>query len=597
MRNLNYFALMSAALLTGAVAFTSCSSDDEVAGDGGATSGAGSVVKTSFALNIPYNVGTRMTADNTQQNGQDFLGMNHVRLLSFTGVPGTGTSASQSIPLGDIDASGTNSLENGHKIYNDVNITVGTNNFLFYATAPMGTTEADMFTNGFLDDSKLTAGNTGADDITFSLKAVKTSDDEKYADSLLTVLNAIDGVDNWASGGTNVNTDLRALHTEFVKLKAGSANSIKLALQNLYNTVEVWATGTGNDENATIAKGIRAAIVTDGTFTVVGSAAPYTLTTTNTYPRNINLPDGAVELVYTSDATEGSRFAYSTDNNGSIQFNSNKINNQNICYPPSLYYFVNTDLAASDADGITWPTSAADWVGTSAPWTSGWDNAVEASTRTIALKKNVQYAVANLITKVKCGAEFLPQNTSAGEPASTVTVPTDGFKVTGMLIGGQPEKVDWKLQPANANMTKIVYDKFAEADYLSATASDPVKSNYTLLLSDTLATVQDVYFALELENNSATEFRGADGIVPVDGKFYLVGKIDGDAPKQGTTPTGMTNPHAFMADYTTTANVTITSLAKAYNTIPDLRATKMELGLSVELTWKTGVTYDVTVGE
>ena len=369
MRNLNYFALMSAALLTGAVAFTSCSSDDEVAGDDGATSGAGSVVKTSFALNIPYNVGTRMTAANTQQSGQPFLGMDHVRLLSFIGVPGTVTSASQSIPLDDIDASGTNSLENGHKIYNDVNITVGTNNFLFYATAPMGTTEAEMFTKGFLDDSKLTAGNTGTDDITFSLKAVKTNDDENYADALLKVLNAVDKVANWASGGTNVNADLRALHTEFVKLKAGSANSIKLALQNLYNTVEVWA--TGSDENATIAKAIRDSITNSGTFSVDGSTVPYILNTTNTYPRNINLPDGAVELVYTSDAAEGSRFAYSTDNNGSIQFNSNKINNQNICYPPSLYYFVNTDLAASDADGITWPTSAADWVGTSAPWASG----------------------------------------------------------------------------------------------------------------------------------------------------------------------------------------------------------------------------------
>ena len=50
-----------------------------------------------------------------------------------------------------------------------------------------------------------------------------------------------------------------------------------------------------------------------------------------------------------------------------------------------------------------------------------------------------------------------------------------------------------------------------------------------------------------------------------------------------------------MSDYKTTMNLTITSLKNAYNTIPDLRSTKLQLGLSVDLDWQTGIQYDVNI--
>ena len=49
----------------------------------------------------------------------------------------------------------------------------------------------------------------------------------------------------------------------------------------------------------------------------------------------------------------------------------------------------------------------------------------------------------------------------------------------------------------------------------------------------------------------------------------------------------------FVQDYTTTANFTIKDLKKAYVTIPDLRASQLQLGLSVDLTWQSGLTFDV----
>lgn len=50
-----------------------------------------------------------------------------------------------------------------------------------------------------------------------------------------------------------------------------------------------------------------------------------------------------------------------------------------------------------------------------------------------------------------------------------------------------------------------------------------------------------------------------------------------------------------MSDYKTTLNLTIKSLANAYNTIPDLRSTKLQLGLSVDLEWQAGIQFDVNI--
>ena len=49
----------------------------------------------------------------------------------------------------------------------------------------------------------------------------------------------------------------------------------------------------------------------------------------------------------------------------------------------------------------------------------------------------------------------------------------------------------------------------------------------------------------------------------------------------------------FIQDYTTTCNMTIKNLKNAYSTIPDLRVARLQLGLSVDLTWRQGVTYEI----
>ena len=109
---------------------------------------------------------------------------------------------------------------------------------------------------------------------------------------------------------------------------------------------------------------------------------------------------------------------------------------------------------------------------------------------------------------------------------------------------------------------------------------------------------------------SNEEFFGVDGRIAPGQKFYLVAKLDPNDNAAGGTASGsITWPEAsksnfpatgvnrvFIQDYTTTANFTINSLKNAYVTIPDLRASKLQLGLSVDLTWQNGLTFDVPLG-
>ena len=421
-----------------------------------------------------------------------------------------------------------------------------------------------------------------------------------FRSKLLTVLNAVAGVDKWSTAAET--TELGKLYKNFITLKAGSANSIRLALQDLYNALGGVTTGSDADAK-TIANNIRTAIKTDNVFTVTEQTnKTFAITTANTYPNNINLPDGAVQLSY-AETTKTFSYAISSTL-GALTLNASKV-----CFPASIYYFQSSDLAATavELDASKWPTSTTAWTGTAAPWlkdanslADGWTASVQPTTRSIAMRQNINYGVANLATTVKCGAASLPDNkdltvTDPSEFAGTVAVPEAGFSVTGLLIGGQPTKVGFNFQPASDDaFDYTIYDNnLTNIVAKNGTAST---TNYTIVLpNDKGRTATEdqnpVNVAIELTNNSGVAFRGFDGIIPAGAKFYLVGQLNPDAK----TIEGVTNPAVFMSDYMTTMNLTITSLKSAYNTIPDLRSTKLQLGLSVDLDWQAGLQFDVEI--
>lgn len=598
MKKLSSFFLMGTVALAGLGVMSSCSSDD-LGNDSTTNPGETKAVKTQFALNIPRaNGGTRMSDVNAQAK-QNFLGMEDIRMFSFNAAPAAGSTSTATFTLANIK-SGIISETTSSKIYSDVSVPVGTTHFLFYAHAPQGTTtvtNADNFTKGVLNFAAGTDNATATNDISAALVGVKGTDDGS-ANKLLTVLNAVARVDKWSTAAET--TELGKLYKNFITLKAGSANSICLALQDLYNALGGVTTGSDSDAK-TIANNIRTAIKTGDVFTVTEQTnKTFAITTANTYPNNINLPDGAVQLSY-AEATKTFSYAGKSDLTGIQQLDA-----ANICFPASIYYFQSSDIAATAAelDNTAWPKTTSDWTSnTVAPWlkggADGWTSDVKATTRSIAMRKNINYGVANLATTVKCGAETLADNvdfevSKPNEFTGTVTVPTEGFPVTGLLIGGQPTKVGFNFQPASDDaFDYTIYDN--NLKNIVAKNGTASTTNYTIVLPNDkgrgVADQNPVNVAIELTNNSGVAFRGQDGIIPDGGKFYLVGQL---APKDQKV-TGVENPAVFMSDYMTTLKLTIKSLKNAYNTIPDLRSTKLQLGLSVDLEWQKGIQFDVEI--
>lgn len=597
MKKLNSFFLMGTVALAGLGVMSSCSSDD-LGNDPTTNPGETKAVKTQFALNIPRaNGGTRMSDQNTQAN-KNFLGMKDIRMYSFNGEPIASSTSTATFTLAGISDITT---EASSKIYSDVSVPVGTTHFLFYAHAPQGTTDTEKFAKGFLTFTAPATEKTATDGISAALATVKKEDTTSPA-ALLKILNDVAGVNGWATATDG--TELNKLYTKYTSAKAGSANSILLTLQSLYNNLGGIVTGANADAQ-TVAKAIRAKIAesftattgTDGYVTLA-----YKETGVSKYPNNINLPDGAVELSFNATSKKFD-YAATSGLTGLTTLDASKI-----CFPASIYYFQSSDLAATakEMDANQWPNTTAKWTATTAPWlkdasnlADGWTASVQPTTRSIAMRQNINYGVANLATTVKCGAASLADNTGLdvtdpSEFAGTVTVPEAGFPVSGLLIGGQPTKVGFNFQPtSDAEYVQTIYDNnLTDIVAKNGTAS---ATNYTIVLPNDkgrgVADQNKVNVAIELTNKSGVAFRGADGIIPDGGKFYLVGTLE----PENKTVEHVDNPAVFMSDYKTTLNLTITSLKNAYNTIPDLRSTKLQLGLSVDLDWQTGIQFDVNI--
>lgn len=583
MRNSKHFALGAATLLLSTAGFTACSSEDTFSGG----SFSGESVKTQFAINVPA-VGksdARMGEDIVQgQSDVVFRGMSNIRLVPFKlgSNPSTATeplTGSESlyynaIELGAIGSSDLTSTAK-YKVYNDVELPIGVNAFLFYGEATDKDGDASDKTNGALVPSYSTqgleAGKTLAD-VHFDLKGILVGDDYQTTQTgLLAILDGIAKTTGWKDAtGT-----LKPYYDSFTGMKAGSANNILLAVQDLYNAVkgDVLA-----DEN-----GLKAQIATkiEEYFEPKGSSVPYTLTYRTTslaqYPAGIGLPDGAVQVAWSTDHFE---YTSDVDYDGGTSMNVSGLDKY--VYPASLYYWDNTSLKTStELESGNYGSN--DWSTIINTLYSEW--AVTASTQSVALAKAINYAVGRLDVYAAFAAdEIYDANPSGQQP---VRIPDDGFTLTGVLIGGQ-KNVGWNFTPLESDGTeKTIYDAAVDAGAAGTegvTRTSGLK-NRTLVLETAGNGGEKVNFALEFTNNSSQAFYGKDGLVPVGGKFYLVGQLNAD----------VSHAKVFEKDHYTKATVTINSLKNAYNCIPDLRSPKLELGLSVDLTWEEGLSQDVTI--
>lgn len=618
---MNNFFLMGSVALSGIVAFSACSSENDMGAEVNPTFD-GKTVKTQFALNVPYgNTGTRMSANAAQQNS-NFRGISNMTLLPFTEKPDAGKISTSFIDLKQntnaFESDGSDYANQGRYIYRDVQIPIGTKHFVFYGKATgteTTTTDPDkLFEKGYLSNNL--SGTTGTtvslDNTNFALQKINetldlngaTSGTDKSYRKVLKALQDVTGT-KVTDGATTIEwnnittsaTDMKLNHAEklwdaFKTLKAGSANSVRITLENLKKSAGVTTLGAetatvdGDGLLKTLVKNIETAL------TILG--------TDNTFPADFNLPDGAIAVTY--DNTSGN-WKYNTP----VDMNSASINYAKITYPASLDYFVSSPARARDdaSTGLTdgkWPTNE-DWTKDQATTWTDWGNEVKNTTRTIALEKAIQYGVANLELTINAKANTLSDNAknNGGQVADqNVDVTGNKLVMTGVLIGGQPTQVEWNYEPkTGATFDLTIYDKKMNGAATENGINVPVKPtastpNYTLVLDNNYASTKPIYVAVELVNKTGIDFYGFDGMIPADGKFYLIGKLD---PTDGTTVGENPNrvERVFLKDYTTKANLTIKDLKNAYNVIPDLRSTAISVGLAVNLEWQEGITFNVEI--
>lgn len=513
MKNFSKYFLMGTVALSGMTAFTACSSENEPSAEVNPTFN-GSTVKAQFALNLPYAAtGTRMTENATQQNN-NFRGMSSMTLLPFaeTTVDGVQTSTSAMLLGTNNNAFDKDGEGQGRYVYRDIEIPVGTQNFVFYGKAtgtPANTDVADdCFKYGYLTEKSISdKDKVLLSDVKFALEetnsnlnletAVGTGD--KSYNKVLAALDKVTGTKvgtiAWNNIGTT-GTDMKLEHAKklwsaFSDLKAGSSASVKVALERLAESTGVKALADGTDASVDGA-GLLALLHKNA------DEAAASLATVN-FPNDIHIPDGAVALNYT--ASNGWKYQSSV-----TMKENNKIAYANITYPASLNYFVKTAAMANDnaattlsPTGTFWPDKDkwakydAENSNTTDPWTSvsGWSQGVKNSTRTIALKEAIQYGVANLKLTINAKMDHLDDNAhvTGGQVADQNIDVTGNLKMTGVLVGGQPSEVAWNYEPTTgATFDRTVYDNKMNksADDVNDAGIDvpvnsPSVSNYTLV--------------------------------------------------------------------------------------------------------------------
>ena len=354
-------------------------------------------------------------------------------------------------------------------------------------------------------------------------------------------------------------------------------------------------------------------IVTAAQFQSGGSYAMVSDAYLKGYPHAFNIPDGVAQLTFT-DFVEGSPntgFVFKTiDNSTSLIDLNNTLNPAKYTYPAELLYFDNSLLRVNDNEVAagSYPNGYNVW--DTNEWT-GWEIApVASTTRSVAVKNNINYGVAMLKTMVTYDATIgdnFEDNRPAAEGVKFAVNDIKAFTLTGVLIGGQYQNVGWnfiRTGEEEANKNFVIYDN---------TIADPsvptVSPNYTLVFDNYQTDATNVLVALEFKNTSDKDIYGLGGMIPKGGVFYLAGTLDLEnntetitwpehyaiPPYTAEGKTDTTKKRVFIQDYMTSATFKIgqNSLKKAYTTIPDLRASQISLGLSVNLEWRPGLNFDV----
>lgn len=478
----------------------------------------------------------------------------------------------------------------------------GTNAILAYASS---NTNASSWHKGVLD---ATFNDYQPANISFRLRTIQSASDylgteqvktlpEQLADYLTDIANTSIGTgenETWKAyadpTSTTMNADLKLLFKNFTnqlsdevgEVLPGSSANIKAWVTELRKSLNVLSLTENSVDDQ-----IRNKII-ENIDAQLDKLDPSTGDWKN-FPASLHLPDGAAVVRW-----DGEKFVPETQTTTIADIN----NLDRLTYPAEIYYYGNSPTWVSSeklSDNFStkdkWKKSDnTDETAVLSGFTQG---PVASNTKTVAMFDPLEYGVGQLKVQLQQTASSLQdsQNTA-------ITVGTDKFKLTGIIVGGQlPVGFDFRPETvypvySEADM-RFIYDSQVNTNgtganepfYLSTTAE--TEFTQTLVLQS--YTGRSLKLVLEFENNSGQDFYGYNGTVYKGTKFYLVGEVE---PKSDNYKPKASD-RVFTQDHITTVNVTVTSLAKAYNVLPNLMSPRLEMGLELTPKWVQATTTDV----
>lgn len=544
---------------------TGCSEDGALLQD--TNNGDPVAAAVAFAVNNHNNTASsRMSSAVVQEEGQLYRGIEMRKIIPFA-VKGKITSTDMP-KVFEVVGNGEKPVNSrAYYYYDKCSLMQGVASFLSYGRAPQVTPENKAANGSIVETFPV---DMAPKDIRFSLESISNKVVHDKANGLAhymtTIATAKGNEIAWKDAPSNT---LKVMFLNFINqievslggnTLPGSTANIKAYTQALKTTLNSLSL-TGDDA------AIRTAIIAkiDENADKLAPAGDW-----GNFPASIGLPDGAAAVRW-----DGEKFVAEVSNTSLADINGI----DRFAYPAELYYYGNSRIKTSNIDNRKSSYSDQDWSDVLADYE--YDNsAVGPNTQAVAIIEPLQYAVAYLQIKLKETENYLED-----AKGTNVEVGTDKFPLTGIIVGGQmPVGFDFKPTTSypvysEADM-KYIYDNQLPALYLSSAADATLLTN-TLVLQT--YDNKKVPVALEFINNSDKDFVGVDGIVYKGTKFYLVAEID---PSEfSEDPRTEIRDRVFTQDYTTTLNMKVTGLAKAYNVVPNLLSPRLELGIELVTKW------------
>lgn len=605
-----------------AQALSSCSLIDEPEYDGDGS------VKASLAFmvsNAARNT-TRMANAVVQEGENTYRGINILAMTPFAidgetfadngwKIVNTDVSALQ---LGDVSPVGLTTPT--FYLYNNYSMTIGVNAFLVYGRAGTDnvTVPSGVNSKAYLGSLVLPENLTTPDlaNMRFSLESISPQSTPVEAELLAGYLTSIANTSGWSS---TTNSKLQEIYLFFTGQQGAESMVIAGSSVNVVAHVNALLDKLNHVtyENGTAEATLKAAILSNIEKTSYSKTIGETSHTMNlnfvnhqlkgfdfVYP-SIGLPDGAAALRWVKSETT-SEYEFEPRIKTTTLDNINNISR--FCYPAELFYYVNSRIDTSNSTvGEDVYNNSTNWADVCSQYQYQ-PGTVTVNTRSVAIHDPLQYAVGRLkLSMIAETTATLKDAVGEGVPLTNPTTSKSSFPLTGVIVCNQ-HPVDFNFKPVLVNGAAshvhdcFIYDSQVKKDentycYLTTIEESEIPSTLVLQTYDTgegsdKKGSEEVTIVMEFLNQSGQAFAGKNCIIYPDTKFYLIGKVN-PLEAMSSTETPESKGRVFTQDHVTTVNTKVSSLANAYNVLPDLIGGRLELGVELVSSWVQAETTNV----